>query len=223
VRFPQEWATPQALDDLALWFRNDDIPWTPAAATWPVPGGLGLSPAAQVLAAQQPAVLADPFGTDYRGLEFAAAESLALTTPLEVDDAFTYLCAFRTPAALLETTLLRGTTARLRISAAGAVVAVNDAGGSFGLAGAASIAPSTSYVLAIARAGGFGTCRLNGAVLASGVSLTGVFTLNTVGDGGGAGMTLVHAEHSLHEADHSVDSRLPYLERTLARYVGVEL
>lgn len=227
--FPQEWATPQALDDLVLWFRNDDIPYrapglvSSGAVLWPVPGGLGL-PSASALFDERPVLLADPYALGFRALGFDTTDSMALSAAVVLETAFTYSIAFSTPAALAETWLVRGATGGIRITAAGGVEVVLDDTTVLTAAGAGTLAISTAYVLTVTRAAaGAVSCRRNGADVSGAGSGAGTLTLTALGHGAVGGMVLIVSEEHLHEADHSTDARLPALERTLGRYIGVEI
>lgn len=225
----QQFFTPQGIDTLALWLRQDALPGSGAVATWAAPGGLGLPSAAQASASLQPTIVADPFATDCRGVRFGTGTYLTLSASvtLAASTAFLLAAALRTPAVLAAHRLLSASSglARWTLEADGSMVVIDNLGVSHTVAPAASFAAATSYVVTLLRDGaGLYTCRANGNDVSAGVSSTTAVAFDQVGDSSG-GIALDVAETiGAAGTDYSDDTALLHqLERYLGYLVGVEL
>lgn len=214
--------TPFALSSIKLWMRQDDIPFTTKASQWGTVGNIGLPQATNSTTATQPDVLANPFSSGYRGLEFGGTEFLQFPSTITTT-VFTYSVALRTPATLAETYLVRNSSAStgVKLMADGSI-RVLFSSDVIAIAGAGTISASTNYILSFIKdSDGELVARRNGAQV-GGPILVGpaAFDLDRVGDGAGM-MAVTVAEEMLYGADHT--DNISDLERYLSYLVGVTL
>lgn len=224
----QAWFTPQALETLALWLRNDDIPASGSVASWLAAGGLGLPSASQSTLTARPSVVADPFGTDCRGIRFGSSTFLTLSATATLAGSstpFLFAAAFRSPAVLVQHALLAGLggASALQIEADGSVTVVGSGGGSNTVAAAGTILGDVSYTLVVLRSGSDLICRVNGVDESAGATYSGSLAFTRVGTPVGAAYDVAELIAAT-GTDYSGDSALlRQLERYLGFLVGVEL